>query len=101
MEVDVVECSIDNVYLTSTVQKSHDTTILGSSVELTTAFRRNTRDIISKFYNIFYADGELLGGYSNQYILLIGAFVAMIGGFLNKVSLSIIGHIYQLNKLRQ
>ncbi len=41
------------------------------------------------FYNIKYADGELLGGYSNQYILLIGGFVAMIGGFMNKVSLKV------------
>ncbi len=41
------------------------------------------------FYNIIFADGEMLGEYSNQYILLIGGFVAMIGGFLNKVSLSL------------
>lgn len=38
------------------------------------------------FYNIIYADGEMLGEYSNQLILLIGGFVAMIGGFMNKVS---------------
>ncbi|WP_111682930.1 Na+/H+ antiporter NhaC [Winogradskyella tangerina] len=37
-------------------------------------------------YNIFYADGEMMGEYSNQYILLIGGFVAFIGGMLNKVS---------------
>ena len=27
-------------------------------------------------YNIFFASGELLGGYSNQYILLIAGFIA-------------------------
>ncbi|WCO00459.1 Na+/H+ antiporter NhaC [Psychroserpens ponticola] len=41
-------------------------------------------------YNIFFVeDQEWLGGYTNQLILLIGGFVAMIGGFLNKVSLSL------------
>lgn len=37
-------------------------------------------------YNIFFAEGEMFGGYSNQYILLIGAFCAFIGGLLNKVT---------------
>ena len=37
-------------------------------------------------YNIFFADGEMFGEYSNQYILLIGGFVAFISGMLNKVS---------------
>ena len=41
------------------------------------------------FYNIFFADGELLGEYSNQYILLIGGLVAMVDGFFNKVSFKI------------
>ena len=36
--------------------------------------------------NIFGADGEMMGEYSNQFILLIGGFVAFIGGMLNKVS---------------
>lgn len=36
--------------------------------------------------NIFRFDGEMMGAYSNQYILLMGAFVALIGGLLNKVS---------------
>ncbi|NNF81977.1 MAG: sodium:proton antiporter, partial [Flavobacteriaceae bacterium] len=36
-------------------------------------------------YNIFFSDGELLGEYSNQYILLIGGGVAAIVGFFNKV----------------
>lgn len=38
-------------------------------------------------YNIFYADGAWLGDYSNQYILLMGGFIAAVVGFLNKVSL--------------
>lgn len=38
-------------------------------------------------YNIFFADGELLGAYSNQYILLIGGFIAAVVGFFNKTSL--------------
>ena len=36
--------------------------------------------------NIFGFGGEMMGGYSNQYILLIGGFVAFIGGLLNKVT---------------
>ncbi len=36
-------------------------------------------------YNIFYADGEWLGEYSNQYILLLGGGVAAIVGFFDKV----------------
>ncbi|MEP3837735.1 MAG: Na+/H+ antiporter NhaC [Algibacter sp.] len=39
------------------------------------------------FYNIFFADGVLLGDYSNQFILLIGGGIAAIVGFFNKVSL--------------
>ncbi len=40
-------------------------------------------------YNIFFAGGELLGEYSNQFILLTGGFFAAIVGFLNKVSITI------------
>ncbi len=40
-------------------------------------------------YNIFIAGGELLGEYSNQFILLMGGAIAAIVGFFNKVSLSI------------
>lgn len=37
-------------------------------------------------YNIFFVeDQEWLGAYTNQLILLMGAFVAMLGGFMNKV----------------
>ncbi len=38
-------------------------------------------------YNIFVADGEALGAYSNQFILLIGGVIAAIVGFFNKVTL--------------
>src|SRR5210317_1134392 len=37
-------------------------------------------------YNIFFADGEALGAYSNQFILLIGGGIAAIVGFFNKVT---------------
>lgn len=37
-------------------------------------------------YNIFGKDGEWLGEYSNQYILLIGGAIAVIVGLFNKVS---------------
>jgi len=40
-------------------------------------------------YNIFFADGELLGEYSNQYILLTGGAIAAIVGFYNKVSFKV------------
>ncbi|MFK7782768.1 Na+/H+ antiporter NhaC [Psychroserpens sp.] len=37
-------------------------------------------------YNIFFVEGqEWLGSYTNQLILLMGAFVAMIAGFMNQV----------------
>tara|TARA_R110001583_G_scaffold46395_1_gene145503 strand:+ start:7371 stop:8837 length:1467 start_codon:yes stop_codon:yes gene_type:complete len=36
-------------------------------------------------YNIFFAEGEFFGTYSNQYILLIGGVIAAIVGFFNKV----------------
>jgi len=36
-------------------------------------------------YNIFMAEGELFGVYSNQYILLSGGLIAAIVGFFNKV----------------
>ncbi|GAA4974304.1 Na+/H+ antiporter NhaC [Algibacter aquimarinus] len=39
------------------------------------------------FYNIIFADGELLGEYSNQLILLVGGTIAAIVGFFNKVSI--------------
>jgi len=38
-------------------------------------------------YNIFFLDGEMLGGYSNQWILLMGGGIAAIVGFRNKVGL--------------
>ena len=38
-------------------------------------------------YNIFAKDGGWLGDYSNQYILLIGAVLAMIVGLFNKTSI--------------
>ena len=38
-------------------------------------------------YNIFYADGVMMGDYSNQIILLIGGAVAAIVGFFNKVKI--------------
>ena len=37
-------------------------------------------------YNIFFADGEWFGEYSNQIILLIGGFFAAVVGFFNKTS---------------
>ena len=40
-------------------------------------------------YNIFYADGELLGQYSNQFILLFAGGITAIVGFKNKVSFQI------------
>ncbi len=40
-------------------------------------------------YNIFVADGEALGEYSNQFILLIGGGIAAIVGLYNKVNFSI------------
>lgn len=41
------------------------------------------------FYNIIFAEGALLGDYSNQIILLIGGVIAAIVGFFNKVPLNL------------
>ncbi len=47
-------------------------------------------------YNIFFADGEWFGEYSNQYILLMGGLVAAVVGFFNKVTLSqMIGEVWE------
>lgn len=37
-------------------------------------------------YNIFFAEGELFGTYSNQIILVVSGVVAAMMGFLNKIS---------------
>ena len=42
--------------------------------------------IIMLFYNVFYAYGDDALSGSNQFILLMGAAIAMIVGFFNKVS---------------
>ena len=39
------------------------------------------------FYNVVFKESEWFGGYSNQYILLIGAFIAFVVGLKNKTSL--------------
>ena len=39
-------------------------------------------------YNIFFAEGELFGTYSNQIILVVSGVVAAIMGFLNKISIN-------------
>jgi len=38
-------------------------------------------------YNIFFADGALLGDYSNQLILLLSGSVALVMGLFNKVTI--------------
>jgi NhaC family Na+:H+ antiporter len=41
-------------------------------------------------YNIFFVEGqEWFGTYTNQIILLLGGFVALIGGFFNKVPFTV------------
>lgn len=42
-------------------------------------------------YNIFFADGEVFGEYSNQIILLLGGGIAAIVGFFNKVTINTMG----------
>lgn len=47
-------------------------------------------------YNIFFADGEWFGEYSNQIILLIGGVFAAIVGFLNKTTFAtMVTEIYE------
>ncbi len=43
-------------------------------------------------YNIFFVESqELLGAYTNQYILLIAAGIAVVVGLLNKVTVQVMG----------
>lgn len=42
-------------------------------------------------YNIFYADGEWFGEYSNQIILLLGGAISAVVGFFNKTSIKTMG----------
>ena len=47
-------------------------------------------------YNIFAKEGEWLGGYSNQYILLIGGLFAALMGLYNKTSVrTMIEEVYE------
>ena len=47
-------------------------------------------------YNIFAKEGEWLGGYSNQYILLIGGLFAALMGLYNKTSVrTMIKEVYE------
>ena len=47
-------------------------------------------------YNIFFADGEWFGEYSNQIILLIGGVFAAIVGFFNKTTfVTMVQEIYE------
>jgi len=47
-------------------------------------------------YNIFFADGEWFGEYSNQIILLIGGIFAAIVGFFNKTTIkTMVEEIYE------
>ncbi len=41
-------------------------------------------------YNIFFQGGEMFGGYSNHYILLIGAAIAAVVGLMNKTTVQTI-----------
>ncbi len=40
-------------------------------------------------YNIFYADGEAMGAYSNHFILLIAGGISAVVGLYNKVSIKL------------
>jgi len=48
-------------------------------------------------YNIFFKEGHLLGEYSNQYILLISALVALIVGINRKIKISTIFKVVSKN----
>ena len=48
-------------------------------------------------YNIFAADGEWFGEYSNQYILLMGGGIAAMMGFYSKVSIRLMVEEVWLN----
>lgn len=53
--------------------------------------------IILLAYNILYAEGALLGDYSNQIILLLSGIVALIMGLFNKVTIRQMIHEIWIN----
>jgi len=72
----------------SEIKADHETIIENSELNIWEALIPVIILMGLLFYNISFKDGEWLGAYSNQFILLIGAVIAAIVGFYNKVSFS-------------
>ncbi len=71
----------DNI---STIEIQDQKIIVNTELSLLEALIPVVALVTMLAYNIFFAGGELLGGYSNQYILLIAAAIAAIVGLMNQ-----------------
>lgn len=70
-------------------QKNNDTIITNKGLNIWEALIPVVLLMALLAYNIFFKEGEWLGAYSNQFILLIGGVIAAVVGFFNKTSLSV------------
>ncbi|WP_158849505.1 Na+/H+ antiporter NhaC [Algibacter sp. L1A34] len=73
----------------SEIKAGHETIIENSELNIWEALIPVILLMGLLFYNITFEDGEWFGEYSNQLILLIGASIAAIVGFYNKVSFNL------------
>ncbi|HOP21985.1 MAG TPA: Na+/H+ antiporter NhaC [Gammaproteobacteria bacterium] len=74
----------------SEIKADKETVIINTELSLFEALIPVVALISMLAYNIFFVEGqELLGAYTNQYILLISGLIAAIVGFFNKVGFSL------------
>jgi len=71
------------------LKADHETIIINSELTIWKALIPVILLMGLLFYNITFKDGEWFGEFSNQFILLIGAAIAALVGFYNKVSLNL------------
>jgi NhaC family Na+:H+ antiporter len=71
------------------LKADHETIIVNSKLTIWEALIPVILLMGILFYNITYKDGEWFGEFSNQFILLIGAVIAAIVGFYNKVTINL------------
>ena len=74
----------------SEIKADKETVIINTELSLFEALIPVVALISMLAYNIFFVEGqELLGAYTNQYILLISGLIAAVVGFFNKVGFSL------------
>ena len=74
----------------SEIKADKETVIINTELSLFEALIPVVALISMLAYNIFFVEGqELLGAYTNQYILLISGLIAAVVGFFNKVGFNL------------